>query len=133
MKLPTTLSNPELFDAQIWVEPRKNVSVRTSKQLTFDIKLTNIGKAAWLEGYAWQNGSVFLILDWYRNDQLQNYLSARRKLRYQVLPGESTRYFVEFNTPETKGQYNLEIALAVTQMDSEMRKKSVYIPVRVQK
>jgi hypothetical protein len=133
LKLPTTRSNPELFDAQIWVEPTKNVSVRPSKQLTFDIQLTNIGKAAWLEGYAWQNGSIFLILDWYRNDQLQNYLSARRKLRYQVLPGESTRYFVELNTPGIKGQYNLEIALAVTQMDSKMRKKSFYIPVRVQK
>jgi Dolichyl-phosphate-mannose-protein mannosyltransferase len=133
LKLPTTRSNLELFDAKIWVEPTQNVSVRPSKQLTFDIKLTNTGKAVWLNGYAWENGSVYLVMNLYRNNRLLDRFSAQRKLRYQVLPGESTRYIVEFNTPRTEGKYNLEISLAVTQLDAEMRKKSFYIPVRVQK
>lgn len=133
LKLPTTESSSELFDAKILVEPTNNISVRRSKLLSFDIQLTNTGKAAWLEGYAWQNGSVYLLLNWYRNDQLLDRFSARRKLRYQVLPNESTRYFVEFTTPENEGQYNLEIAVALTETNSEIRKKSFYIPVRVQK
>jgi hypothetical protein len=133
LKLPTTRSNPELFDAKIVVDPTKNVSQQPSMPITFDINLTNTGKASWLEGYAWQNGSVFLLLNCYRNDRLLNRFSARRKLRYQLLPGESTRYFLQFNAPPNEGLYNLEIAVAVTDANSQMRKKSFYVPVRVQK
>jgi len=133
LKLPTTRSNPELFDAMVAIDPTKNVSVRPSKELTFDVNLTNTGRAAWLEGYAWQNGSVFLVLNWYRNDRLLDRFSARRKLRYQVLPGESTRYFVHFNAPRNEGLYNLEIAVALTSKNSEMQMKSFNIPVQVQK
>lgn len=133
LKLPTTRSNPESFDAKIQVEPTNNVSVRPFKELNFDINLTNTGKAAWLEGYAWENGSVYLLLNWYRNDRLLNRFSERRKLRYQVLPDESTQYFVESNAPRNEGQYQLEIAVAVTKTNSEVQKKSFYIPVHVQK
>jgi len=131
LKQPTTRSNPELFDANIWVEPTKNVSVRPSRQLTFDINLTNIGKAVWLEGNASQNGSVFLTLNWYRNDRMLYRLSAQRRLRYQVLPGESTRYFVEFYTPRNEGQYNLEIGLSLVSPNAENKQISLRIPVRV--
>lgn len=133
LKLPTTRSDPELFDAKFEVDPTENVSVRPFKELNFDIKLTNTGKAAWLDGYAWEDGSVYLVMNWYRNERLLNRLSARRKLRYQVLYDESTRYFVEFNAPAKEGLYNLEIAVALTKQNSKMQKKSFYIPVRVQK
>jgi hypothetical protein len=133
LKLPTTHSDPELFDAKFEVGPTKNVSVRPFKELNFDIKLTNTGKATWLEGYAWQDGSVYLVINWYRNDRLLRRFSARRKLRYQVLPGESTRYFVELRVPGNEGLYDLEFAVALTEMNSEMQKKSFYVPVRVQK
>lgn len=133
LNLPTTRSNPESFDARIQVEPTNNVSVRPLKELNFDIKLTNTGKAAWLEGYEWENGSVYLLMNWYRNDRLLYRFSARRKLRYQVLPDESTLYFVDSNAPRNEGLYNVEIAVALTKQNSEMQKKSFYIPVRVQK
>lgn len=133
LKLPTTRSNPELFDAMIEVEPTNNVSIQPFKPLGFDIQLTNTGKAAWLEGLASENGSVYLLVNWYRNDRPLSRLSARRKLRYQVLAGESTRYFLELNAPRNEGQYNFEIAVALSEVNSEMRKKSFYVPVRVQK
>jgi hypothetical protein len=133
LKLPTTRSNPELLDAKIEIEPTKNVSLRPFKELDLDIKLTNTGRAAWLEGYESENGSVYLVLNWYRNNRFLQRFSARRKLRYQVLPDESTRYFVELIVPGNEGLYNLEIAVALTQKNSVMQKKSFYVPVRVQK
>jgi hypothetical protein len=133
LKLPTTRSNPESFDANIQVEPTNNVSVRPLKELNFDIQLTNTGKAVWLEGNESENGSVYLAVNWYRNDRMLYRFSTRRKLRYQVLPQYSTSYFVDSNAPRNEGLYNVEIAVVVTKANSEVQKKSFYIPVRVQK
>ncbi len=133
LKLPTTRTNPELFDAHISSDPSDVSSVRPLKQLSFDVKLTNTGKAVWMDDNAWQNGSAYLDLNWYRKDRLLDRLSTRRKLRYQILPNESTRYFVRFYAPRSEGNYKLEIALRVNQMNSEVQRESLVIPIRVQK
>jgi hypothetical protein len=130
-KLPTSRSNPELFDAKIVVDPTKNVSVRPFKKLNFDIKLTNTGKAAWLDGHASEDGSIYLVMNWYRNDRLLARFSARRKLRYQVLPGKFTRYFVDFNVPRNEGFYNLNIGVNLVDSRSQNKRISIMIPVQV--
>ena len=129
--LPTTKSNPELFDAEIQVEPSDPISVRPSKRTWISVRANNSGKAIWLDGNYNEYGNVTFQINWYRKDILLNHFSIRKRLRNQVFPGESYQFTEKLLAPDREGDYDLEIAVVLKQSDSQVQEKSVHIMVQV--
>jgi hypothetical protein len=131
--LPTTKSNPELFDAEIQIEPSGTISVQPSKRVWITVHANNSGKAIWLDGAFNEYGNVSLQMNWYRKDILLNQFSIRKRLRNQVFPGESYQFTEKLIAPDRKGDYDLEIVIALNQSDSQHQEKSIHIPVQVRR
>lgn len=131
LKLATTKSNPELFDAEIQSEPSGSISVQTSKRVWITVNAHNSGKAVWLDGAFNEYGNVSLQMTWYRNDILLNQFSIRKRLRSQVFPGESYQFTEKLIAPDRKGEYDLEISIAFNQSESQHLEKSIHIPIHV--
>ncbi len=129
--LPTTKSNPELFDAEIEIEPSGSISAQPSKRVWITVHANNSGKAIWLDGAFNEYGNVSLQMNWYRKDILLNQFSIRKRLRNQVFPGESYKFTEKLIAPDRKGDYDLEIVIALNQSDSQHQEKSIHIPVQV--
>ncbi len=127
---PTTRSDPDLFAAEIKSDPNF-ISVRPLKRVWLTVHTTNSGKAVWLHGAMKKPGTVSFHMNWYRKGRLLGRFSIRKRLRYQVFPGDSYHYSVKLIAPDQEGSYDLEIATALTQIDSQLQRKSIRIPVRV--
>jgi hypothetical protein len=133
LNLPTTKTHPELFDAQIQVEPSGRISVQPSRRFWITVHANNSGNAIWLDGPFKQYGNVSLQINWYRKDILLNQFSIRKKLRNQIFPGESFAFTEKLIAPNQKGDYDLEIVIALIQSDSQHQEKSVHIPIQVKR
>lgn len=131
LNLPTTKSNPELFDAEIQIEPSGSISVQPSKRIWISVNANNSGKAIWLDGPFKEYGNVSLQLNWYRKDTLLNQFSIRKRLRSQIFPGESYQFTEKLIAPDRKGDYDLEIVVALNQSDSQHQEKSIHMPIVV--
>lgn len=129
--LPTTASNPELFDAVIRTEPSNFIFIRPLKALSLKIWATNSGRSVWLHGSMEKEGTVILLINWHRRGKLIDRFSIRRRIRYQVFPNESYFYDLGLIAPEKEGRYDLEVVLGLSQKDSLIPRKSLLIPVRV--
>lgn len=129
--LQTTRSHPQLFAAEIQINTSNFISVRPSKRIWLTVQATNSGKAIWVYGAMKEPGTVSFHMNWYRKGRFLDRFSIRKKLRYQIFPGDSYRYSVKLIAPDREGHYDLEIAVALTQGDSQLQKKSIHIPVRV--
>jgi hypothetical protein len=131
LNLPTTKSNPELFDAQLQIEPPGSISVQPSKRFWITVHANNSGKAIWLDGPFNEYGNVSLEINWYRKEILLSRSSMRKRLRNQIFPGESYQFTEKLITPDRKGDYDLEIVIALNQSESQRQEKSIHIPIRV--
>src|SRR5262249_28729520 len=58
LNLPTTKSNPELFDAEIQTEPSGSISAQPSRRIWITVHANNSGKAIWLDGPFNEYGNV---------------------------------------------------------------------------
>ncbi|MCI0617103.1 glycosyltransferase family 39 protein [bacterium] len=129
--LPTTKSNPELFDAEIQIEPSDSISVQPSKRIWITVHANNSGKAIWLDGAFNEYGNVTFQMNWYRKDRLLNQFSIRKRLRNQVFPGEAYQFTEKLIAPDREGNYDLEIVIVMNQSDSQQQEKSIHIPIQV--
>jgi len=131
--LPTTKSNPDLFDAEIESEPSDSISAKPSKRTWITVHAKNSGKAVWLDGAFNEYGNVTFEMNWYRKDRLLNQFSIRKTLRNQVFPGDSYQFTEKLIAPDRPGYYDLEIVIVLNQSESQHQEKSVHIPVQVER
>lgn len=131
--LPTSKSNPELFDAEIQSEPSDSISVKQSKRTWITVHAKNSGKAIWLDGAFSEYGNVAFEMNWYRKERFLNQFSFRKRLRYQVFPGESYQFTEKLIAPDRPGYYDLEIVIVLNQSESQHQEKSIHIPVQVER
>jgi hypothetical protein len=132
-KLPTTKSNPDLFDAEIQSEPSDSISVKPSKRTWITVHAKNSGKAIWLDGAFNEYGNVTFEMNWYRKERLLNQFSIRKRLRNQVFPGDSYEFTEKLIAPDRPGDYDLEIVIVLNQSESQHQEKSVHILVQVER
>lgn len=131
--LPTSKSNPELFDAEIQSEPSDSISVEPSKRTWITVHAKNSGKAIWLDGAFNEYGNVIFEMNWYRKDVLLNQFSIRKRLRNQVFPGDFYQFTEKLIAPDRPGYYDLEIVIVLNQTESQHQEKSIRIPVQVER
>ncbi len=110
--LPTSRDGRRNLNASYVRRPDVGPMIVSSAEVVhLEIIADNTGQALWLASAEGDRGVVGLGWRWLRGDQELEELSGRAPIRYDVFPGQSYRFRVAIEAPETPGTYTLELGL----------------------
>ena len=115
MNKPTTQTHPELFGSDIRVDLPERTQMKPSREFSFHMEAINTGNAVWKYGRLRKAGNVSIALNWYRKELLLERLTVRRRLRFNVFPGDSYPFLAQTETPDRQGDFILEVAVIMSQ------------------
>jgi hypothetical protein len=131
MNTPTTQTHPQLFNAEIKTDLPEIIQMKPSRELAFSLEAMNTGSAAWAYGSLRKAGNVSIALNWYRKDLLLERFTVRRRLRYNVFPGDTYTLLARTKTPDREGRFILEVAIMLSKGEEEIFGKTKQVLVLI--
>jgi hypothetical protein len=106
--LPTSLNAPQLLAADYGLREVPG-EARVFGPVRIALHVVNSGSALWLAEPNGDTGAVRLGWRWYRQEYHIPAWSGRKRIQYDVSPGQAYEFRVQVPTPEEPGEYILEL------------------------